>query len=81
MKVGDTVWVYRPPLAPIEGVISEILDYAVRVNTGERLPGNSIYAHHCIFLRPHKWAELRNRMYEDADSLRTFARKIEKENV
>jgi len=77
--INQEVWVYYPGQQPQEGIITEILEWGIRVKTDEDVAGNSIHSQFRIYRRPQEREKLIGQLLDDAADLLRYARKLESE--
>jgi len=78
--INQEVWVYYPGQQPQEGMITEILEWGIRVKTDEDAAGNSIHSQFRIYPRPQERDKLIAQLLDDAADLLRYAKDLKKDN-
>lgn len=82
-NLNDPVWVYEPPCAPIEGVVSGVYEVTapgmIRVKTDHRFLTNRLWSNFHVFHRPAQRNLLIGQLRDHADALERAAAALENE--
>ncbi len=79
LPVGSLVWLYEPPAAPIEGLITGYEAGAVRLYVQRKLVPTPLVSPTQVYARLHEWRQLIDAMRVDAWRLTQAADAIEQD--
>ncbi len=79
LPVGSMIWLYEPPYAPVEGMITGYEDGALRLQVHRKLVPTPLVSSTQVYARLHDWPRLVETLREDALQLEQFAAALEKD--